>query len=259
MANKKPITFIICLLIIISVTGWIAFKNLALWLVVSDPVPQSLDALFTFGEEDSRVAYSQSLFLKNPQAIWVISSENKKLIRTLGKEGLDTSRIIIVDTCKNTYSEISFLNNWIAGFIKKRAETTNDKKVSHVSDKIDLPKIGLVSNWYHMRRIKLIASRKISKKQCTLLYFSVPLSKNERAGIRNNWWNDKIVSSIVYSEWWKILYYQFMTCKKGTAKNPLGFSVWTTAYGRGVMLNVAASQQLFLLLPPLRGLLKATR
>jgi hypothetical protein len=51
----------------------------------------------------------------------------------------------------------------------------------------------------------------------------------------------------------------FMTCEKGIAKNPLGFSVWTTAYGRGVMLNVAASQQLFLLLPPLRGLLKATR
>ena len=62
------------------------------------------------------------------------------------------------------------------------------------------------------------------------------------------------------SPWIKrICIFQFMTCAKGIAENPVGFSVWTTAYGRGVMLNVAASQQLFLLLPPLRGLLKATR
>lgn len=208
MKNKKVIIFVGCSLIVLASTGWFLFKNLALWLIVSDPVPRSLDALFTFGGEDSRITYSRSLFLKNPQAIWVISSDNKKLIRTLGKEGLDTARIILVDTCSSTNSEISFLNNWIAEFIKKRAETAYDKKFSHAPDKTDLPEIGLVSNWYHMRRIQLTASRKIPKKLCLVSYCSVPLSKNELTRISTTWWKDKIVSSIVYSEWWKILYYQ---------------------------------------------------
>jgi uncharacterized SAM-binding protein YcdF (DUF218 family) len=204
--NKKTLALILGLLIVFAVIGLFVFKNLALWLVVSDPVPQSLDIIFTFGGEDSRVTYSKSLFLQNPRAEWVLSYNNKKVVHSLAQEGFDTSRIVLVDTCSSTNSEISFLNNWIAGFLKK--SSTHDNKVSQVSDKTGLPKIGLVSNWYHMRRITLIASRRLPKKLCTVLYFSVPLSKNELARISNNWWKDKIVSSIVYSEWWKILYYQ---------------------------------------------------
>jgi hypothetical protein len=41
--------------------------------------------------------------------------------------------------------------------------------------------------------------------------------------------------------------------RKRLTENPLGFSVWTTASGRGVMLKVAALQQLFLLFCPLSG------
>ena len=206
MKTKKALVLFICSLIVIAGTGWFVFKNLALWLVVSDPMPKSLDVIFTFGGEDSRVTYSKSLFLQNQRAEWVLSYNNKKKIHSLAQEGFDTSRIVLVDTCSSTNSEISFLNNWIAGFVKKRS--AHDNKVSQVSDKTGLPKIGLVSNWYHMRRITLIASRRLPKKLCTVLYFSVPLSKNELAKISNNWWKDKIVSSIVYSEWWKILYYQ---------------------------------------------------
>ena len=206
MKNKKVIACISCSSIVLAATAWLVFKNLALWLIVSDPVPQSLDALFTFGGEDTRVTYSKSLFLKNPHALWVISSDNKKIIQTLGKNGLDTTRILLVDTCSSTSSEISFLNNWISGFIKKREGTAGDKKFSQDPA---LPEIALVSNWYHMRRIQLIASRRIPKKLCMVSYCSVPLSNNELAILRNKWWNTKAVSWIVYSEWRKILYYQF--------------------------------------------------
>ena len=206
MKNKTKTLLVLCILVFFAGTGWYVFKNLALWLIVSDPVPQSLDALFTFGGEDTRVTYSKSLFLKNPHGLWVISSDNKKIIQTLGKEGFDTSRIFLVDTCSSTSSEISFLNNWIAGFIKKREGTAGDKKVSQVSA---LPEIALVSNWYHMRRIQLIASRRIPKKLCMVSYCSVPLSNHELAILSNKWWNTKAVSRIVYSEWRKILYYQF--------------------------------------------------
>ena len=119
MKNKKVIACISCSCIVLAATAWLVFKNLALWLIVSDPVPQSLDALFTFGGENTRVTYSKSLFLKNPHALWVISSDNKKIIQTLGKNGLDTTRILLVDTCSSTSSEISFLNNWYLGFHQK--------------------------------------------------------------------------------------------------------------------------------------------
>jgi uncharacterized SAM-binding protein YcdF (DUF218 family) len=196
--HKKTLVLLFSLLIVFTAIGLFVFKNLASWLIVSDPVPQSLDVIFTFGGEDSRTIYSKSLFLKNPHPLWIISSDNKKLAKTLGKEGFDTSRIRIVDTCTSTFAEISFLKNQIADFVK----TSGNSGIA------GLPTIGLVSNWYHMRRIKLTASRKIPKELCKLLYFSVPLSKNESSRFLGAWWKDDNVRSIVCSEWWKILYYQ---------------------------------------------------
>jgi uncharacterized SAM-binding protein YcdF (DUF218 family) len=198
MKNKKTLLWIVGFLIIFAVVGIFVFKNLASWLIVSDPVPKSLDVIFTFGGEDSRTIYSKSLFSKNPHALWIMSSDNKMLIQTLGKEGFDTSRIRIVDTCTSTFAEISFLKNQIADFVKTRGN----------SGKAGLPTIGLVSNWYHMRRIKLTASRAIPKKLCTLKYFSVPLTENESTRYLGAWWKDGNVRSVVSSEWWKILYYQ---------------------------------------------------
>ena len=196
--HKKTLALIVSLLIVFAVIGLFVFKNLASWLIVSDPVPKSLDVIFTFGGEDSRIAYSKSLFSKNPRALWIISYENRKLVQTLWKEGFDTSRIRIVDTCTSTFSEISFLKNQIADFVKPRGNSGNAGS----------PTIGLVSNWYHMRRIKLTASRVIPKDLCKLKYFSVPLTKNESSRFLGAWWKDDNVRSIVCSEWWKILYYQ---------------------------------------------------
>jgi uncharacterized SAM-binding protein YcdF (DUF218 family) len=196
--HKKTLVLLFSLLIVFTAIGLFVFKNLASWLIVSDPVPQSLDVIFTFGGEDSRTIYSKSMFLKNPHALWIISSDNKKLAKTLGKEGFDTSRIRIVDTCTSTFAEISFLKNQIADFVK----------TSGNSGKAGLPTIGLVSNWYHMRRIKLTASRKIPKDQGVLLYLCVPPSKSEWTIINKKWWRQKTLPSIVFSEWWKILYYQ---------------------------------------------------
>ena len=69
-------------------------------------MPKSLDVIFTFGGDETRVTYSKSLFLQNPLAEWVISHDNKKVVHTLAKQGLDTSRIILVDTCKTTVAEV---------------------------------------------------------------------------------------------------------------------------------------------------------
>ncbi len=176
-----------------------AFSNLALWLVVSDPVPQSLDAIFTFAGETHRIIYSKELFAAHKQARWLISYPSKRIAKTLGKGGLDTSRITIVDTCKNTSSEACFVTQWAANAVQEK-KGLSGRPLS----------VGLVSTPFHMRRIRMEVERRYKGGACRFHYLPVPY---ERYGVTvhvyRTWWLNRPLRQAVLLEFQKYLYYLF--------------------------------------------------
>lgn len=182
----------------VVLSGWFAFRNLATWLVVSDPLPPSLDVIFTFAGDNQRLIYSKELYAKYPQARWVISYPTKKIAVPLKREGFDTSRIQIVDTCKNTNTEAWFITGWV----RHAAETG-----AGISRANPL-KVGLVSMPYHMRRIHLDVSRKPKDESCVYYYLPVPF---EQYGLTKadfkTWWMIAPLRASILLEFKKYLYY----------------------------------------------------
>ncbi len=173
----------------------IAFRNLALWLVVSDAPPASLDAVFTFAGETQRIVYSRELFAKYKSSRWILSYPSKRIAVRLAKEKLDTSRIVVVDTCKNTSSEALFVTGW-AG--RECARFTFERPLC----------VGLVSTPFHMRRIQMEISRKFKQGACRFYYLPVPY---ERYGVTRetyrSWWLYKPLRQAVLLELQKYVYY----------------------------------------------------
>lgn len=204
MKNKKAIVFISCFLIVLAATAWFVFKNLALWLVVSDPMPKSLDVIFTFGGDETRVTYSKSLFLQNPLAEWVISHDNKKVVHTLAKQGLDTSRIILVDTCKTTVAEVAFISDWLRNAFNESASQPNVFALRGVFSKATPLRVGLVSSPFHMRRINLAVSRIRKNSACVFYYLPAPFGLDgfSRQDYKT-WWNNKYLRQTIYLEYFK--------------------------------------------------------
>jgi uncharacterized SAM-binding protein YcdF (DUF218 family) len=172
-----------------------AFCNCALWLVVSDPLPATLDAVFTFAGESHRIVYSRELFLANKNSRWLLSYPSRRIAARLVKEGLDTSRITIVDTCKNTSSEAAYVTDWAA---KECMRFTADRPLA----------IGLVSTPFHMRRIRMEITRKFKGKSCNFYYLPVPF---ERYGVTRQtyatWWLNKPLRQAVLLELQKYIFY----------------------------------------------------
>jgi hypothetical protein len=210
LTKRKKATILAGACIIIVVIGWFAFRNLALWLVVSDPLPPSLDAVFTFAGDNQRIIYSKKLFAKYPQALWINSYPSMKITIPLAKEGLDTSRIFIIDTCKNTSSEVAFITTWareiVDGKLALPAACSNQGGFS-----IERPlQIGLVSTPYHMRRIRLAVSRTQKIAACTMYYLPVPFEQYGSAKDDYKvWWKYKQLKSAVSLELKKLAYYFF--------------------------------------------------
>jgi hypothetical protein len=179
-------------------SGWLAFRNLAEWLVVSDPLPQSLDAVFTFAGDVHRINYSKELFNRYPHAKWLISYPSKKIAIPLKHDGFDTSRIAIVDTCKNTNAEVWFITGWALQTIAA------DKGFSRAHPLA----VGLVSMPFHMRRIRMEVSRKGHDDACVFYYLPVP---GGRYGLTKNdfktWWKNDQLKSAVWLEFKKYTYY----------------------------------------------------
>jgi uncharacterized SAM-binding protein YcdF (DUF218 family) len=182
----------------VCVIGWIAFRHFALWLVVSDPLPPSLDVIFTFAGETHRIIYSKELYCRYPNAQWVLSYPTKKITVPLSRDGFDTSRIIIVDTCKNTNSEALFIIDWAAGKIRDTARYSKKQPM----------RIGLVSTPFHMRRIRMEISRKNKGGTCIFYYLPVPY---ERYGLTRNdygtWWKVHQLRNAIVLELKKNIYY----------------------------------------------------
>jgi uncharacterized SAM-binding protein YcdF (DUF218 family) len=186
------------LFIAVVLVGWLAFRNLAVWLVISDPLPQSLDAVFTFAGDVHRINYSKELFKQYPQSKWLISYPSKKIAVPLKRDGFDTSRIVIVDTCKNTTAEVLFITDWVHHAVAADKRFSRARPLS----------VGLVSTPYHMRRIRMGVSRRGKNDACAYYYLPVP---RELYGLTKNdfktWWKNDQLKSAVWLEFKKFTYY----------------------------------------------------
>jgi uncharacterized SAM-binding protein YcdF (DUF218 family) len=188
---------IVCSVVLLIALGWFAFRNLATWMVVSDPLPQSLDVIFTFAGDNQRLIYSKELFAKYPQARWIISYPTKKIAIPLKKDGFDTSRIQIVDSCKNTNTEAWFITGWVRHTIQT-AGISRTKPL----------RVGLVSMPYHMKRIHLDVSRRPRDEACVYYYLPVPF---EQYGLTKqdfeSWWMNAQLRAAILLEFKKYVYY----------------------------------------------------
>jgi hypothetical protein len=179
----------------------VAVLGFGSWLVVSDPVPQHLDIVFTFAGEAERVAYSRELVERFPRSHWILSDYKDGYQRILRKEGFDMTRLNAIDTCTNTYAEVDALENRIlAG---GPASLQDDRKETV---------IGLVSSPYHMRRIKFMVNRQFNNPELRFHYLPVPFERYHwDSRTFRQWWKTPAVRNIVISEFQKIVFFWLMS------------------------------------------------
>lgn len=214
---KSPTRREISILILAAtlfIAGMLMYRGLGNWLVVDNPVPAHIDVIFTFGGESVRDTYSRELATAHPEAVWVVSTWSAAAkSRNLSQSEFDSRKVVIVDTCKSTWSELLYLRSFIGGYRShlatiRRAQAENDslrallaelELVSPLSDTtisdsatapaaepvaaITTPRdssrltIALVSSPYHMRRIKVAAVRLLNDRTLDIVYTPVPVSR----------------------------------------------------------------------------------
>lgn len=177
--TKKNIFF--GLLLIFVMLSLFFIKYVGEWMMVSDPLPQKIDVIFTFSGENVRDQYSRELFNIYKESLWIVSCwyDKEKYIGDLESEGYDTSRIFTVDTCSNTYSEVMFLKMYL------RENYKDDKIV-----------VGLVSGPYHMARIALITKKMNFSPRHSIRYLPVPKDRyviSYDVEYFKNWWRTKLM------------------------------------------------------------------
>jgi len=178
-----------------------------MWLVVFDPLPEKCDIIFTFAGENDRISYSKELFKKYPKSLWILSYSKKTIKNVLYKENLDTTRIIIIDTCKNTFSEVKCICDISEKIIKDSTFFSKLKEIGKYKQENNVS-ILLVSSPYHMRRIKIMSSRLKFSKFVKLYLIPVPFEKTICSEeCYKNWWKNKALSRVVFQEIQKIIYF----------------------------------------------------
>jgi uncharacterized SAM-binding protein YcdF (DUF218 family) len=170
-----------------------ALLHLGTWMIVSDALTPGLDYVFTYGGEDAREVYAAKILSEDPSVTWICSDNRRDRREFLGQKGVDTSRVIIVDTCTSTHSETEFLVSWLKG----RAQGSRTGPVA----------VGLISGPYHMRRISLEISYHARYTDTRFYFLPVPLeSYGHTAGTYRNWWKDRNMRPLILFELKKILY-----------------------------------------------------
>ncbi len=184
---------IIILLILVSALLVFSFRNVGRWLIISDAVPSRLDVVFTFAGENVRVSYSKELMSRFDDARWILSDYKDGHSRLLRKSNYDMSKVLVIDSCKNTYSEVNALMDQLRSC---------DKELY----------VGLVSGPYHMRRIKMMLSRQERIPNVNFVFLPVPLERyNWTDSMIRRWWKSGSVSSAVVSEIQKIVYFMLFS------------------------------------------------
>ncbi len=172
-------------------------RNAGTYLLVNDPLPEELDLIFTFAGENARNHYSEELLKQFPETHWLLSDYKDGYVRILRRDSFDMSRVTVVDTCKNTFSEVLALKEYLhlsgKNLLKERRKSLQ---------------IGLVSGPYHMRRIKMMTKKAIKSNEIDLYYLPVPLDKyNWTSTMFKTWWNSPVYE-VVSSEILKIIYFK---------------------------------------------------
>ncbi|MBD3392792.1 MAG: hypothetical protein GF418_11875 [Chitinivibrionales bacterium] len=120
MPRRRIITASIAAAAILAVMlGIFAFRRAGPWLVVTDPLPASLDIILTLGGEKERYDYAKVLARRYPDAFWIISvgwfpafdtiTLGHIVRRSVVYDGFDTARVLVDDTCTSTGAEIKLL------------------------------------------------------------------------------------------------------------------------------------------------------
>jgi hypothetical protein len=189
MLMAKKILLTGSIVIVFTATVIFCYRNLGNWLLVSDPEPEKIDLVFTFAGGPLRDERSIELLKKHPEAKWLSSTGNHCAIITLCKKSkIDTSRVTIIDTCTSTWGEVEVLKCYLK---KNRL----------------IKIVGLVSNEWHMRRIKMsIFKQGIKRVQIASLPVPLEISGPQRQAFKR-WWKKEAPKAIVESEITKLGYY----------------------------------------------------
>jgi uncharacterized SAM-binding protein YcdF (DUF218 family) len=190
-------TLLLLVLSTIVTAAILLLRNAGVYLLVNDPLPKKLDLIFTFAGENARNHYSEELLKQYPDAHWLLSDYKNGYVRILRRESFDMSRVTIVDTCKNTFSEVLALKEYL------RLPGENALR-----DRQKPLQIGLISGPYHMRRIQLMTKKAITSDSLDIYYLPVPFDKyNWTSDMFKVWWKSPVYE-VVSSETLKIVYFK---------------------------------------------------
>lgn len=197
--NKKYTKRIFALLVLIAfvIGAIVLLRNAGVYLLVNDPLPEKLDLIFTFAGENARNHYSEELLQQYPDAHWLLSDYKDGYVRILRRDSFDMSRVTIVDTCKNTFSEVLAL--------KKYLQHSGESVLGEHRQPLQ---IGLISGPYHMRRIQMMTKKTIRSSDFNIYYLPVPLDKyNWTRDMFRLWWKSPVYE-VVSTEMLKIIYFK---------------------------------------------------
>lgn len=209
--KRKKLVVGVIGIIVTAFLLWLFLLKAGSWLLVSDPVPERLDIVFTFGGEGARVKYSRELMDRFSGAHWYISDYRQGYTRLLRRDGYNMKRVSHTDTCSSTLSEVTVLDSWIRSGEAWRLSVGKSAQDSlqFISQSASSPlHVGLVSSPYHMRRIKMMVSRTDLHGRVKFHFLPVPMERYDyNRQMFRKWWRHENVKRLVISELQKIVYF----------------------------------------------------
>lgn len=195
---RQPLFRLAAVFIIAAVLTFFAFSQAGSWLVVDNPLPERIDVICTFAGDSRRVEYSRELMLKHPDAQWFLSDYKDGYSRLLQRSNFNMKRVMVVDTCKSTFSEVSAFGSMFGSYHKARFGGNSDTVLNVVC----------VSSPYHMRRIQIMAQRHIKTDAAKISCCPVPLDRYKwSTDTFRFWWRSNTIISITSLEFFKLGYF----------------------------------------------------
>ena len=176
--------FSVCF-ILIGAVAWLYF-HLGSLLIVSDQLPAKLDVLYTLSGENTRITYAQKIYPGYLRTLRLMSCPPEMKSDSAFQRWVRRNSVITVDTCANTRSEIGYLISSLS-----QVQSANRKKEISV---------GIISNWYHMRRVQLIVNVQMKHPKWRVYYLCVPSHINPYRSGAATWWKPELISACEKTE-----------------------------------------------------------
>lgn len=149
-------------------------------LYVNDEIDKDPDFVCVYALDYRRIEKAAELLKKYPNSIGLFSSPTGKYIDKIFKYGVsDSSRVVIINGCQNTFDEVNIFNDYIfkrdeiSDRIVFEGSKWNNQKI--IKDK-EL-NIAMVSSPFHMRRIKIISDMCFRNENANIYYVSADVEK----------------------------------------------------------------------------------